>query len=181
MAKLEMKKIELLAPIEQSKDIIDCLQLLGTVELTNHEESGSLYKLSTDVTVSTFERFLNSCLNAQKVLSQYAPVKKGLLSSFEGRHELTFSEYLKKSDDADIILNKCFQINGFETQINEATADIVRCRSLMDALEPWLGLDIPMQYKGTESTAVFIGSFPCEYSLLDMHPCMLHTVYTPVN
>lgn len=164
MAKLEMKKIELLAPIEQSKDIIDCLQLLGTVELTNHEESGSLYKLSTDVTVSTFERFLNSCLNAQKVLSQYAPMKKGLLSSFEGRHELTFSEYLKKSDDADIILNKCFQINGFETQINEATADIVRCRSLMDALEPWLGLDIPMQYKGTESTAVFIGSFPCEYS-----------------
>lgn len=33
----------------------------------------------------------------------------------------------------------------------------------MDALEPWLKLDIPMKCKGTESTAVFVGSFPVQY------------------
>ena len=49
-----MKCIELLAPLEQSKEIIDCLQRMGTVELTDCEESESLCKLSTGVTVSTF-------------------------------------------------------------------------------------------------------------------------------
>ena len=44
MAKLKMKCIELLAPLEQSKEIIDCLQRMGTVELTDCEESESLCK-----------------------------------------------------------------------------------------------------------------------------------------
>ena len=50
MAKLKMKCIELLAPLEQSKEIIDCLQRMGTVELTDCEESEALCKLSTGVT-----------------------------------------------------------------------------------------------------------------------------------
>ena len=69
MAKLKMKCIELLAPLEQSKEIIDCLQRMGTVELTDCEESESLCKLSTGVTVSTFERYLAAAESAQKICS----------------------------------------------------------------------------------------------------------------
>lgn len=72
-----MKCIELLAPLEQSKEIIDCLQRMGTVELTDCEESESLCKLSTGVTVSTFERYLAAAESAQKTLDKYAPQKKG--------------------------------------------------------------------------------------------------------
>ena len=75
MAKLKMKCIELLAPLEQSKEIIDCLQRMGTVELTDCEESESLCKLSTGVTVSTFERYLAAAESAQKTLDKYAPEK----------------------------------------------------------------------------------------------------------
>ena len=64
MAKLKMKCIELLAPLEQSKEIIDCLQRMGTVELTDCEESEALCKLSTGVTVSTFERYLAAAESA---------------------------------------------------------------------------------------------------------------------
>lgn len=81
MAKLKMKCIELLAPLEQSKEIIDCLQRMGTVELTDCEESESLCKLSTGVTVSTFERYLAAAESAQKTLDKYAPQKKGLMQS----------------------------------------------------------------------------------------------------
>ena len=66
-----MKCIELLAPLEQSKEIIDCLQRMGTVELTDCEESESLCKLSTGVTVSTFERYLAAAESAQKTLDKY--------------------------------------------------------------------------------------------------------------
>ena len=167
MAKLKMKCIELLAPLEQSKEIIDCLQRMGTVELTDCEESEALCKLSTGVTVSTFERYLAAAESAQKTLNKYAPQKKGLIqslmSSFGGRKVLEVSEYLKKADEADEILRKCYKINSLEADIREYAADNVRCRTAMDALEPWLKLDIPMKCKGTESTAVFVGSFPVQY------------------
>ena len=39
MAKLKMKCIELLAPLEQSKEIIDCLQRMGTVRLRRERSS----------------------------------------------------------------------------------------------------------------------------------------------
>ena len=164
MAKLKMKCIELLAPLEQSKEIIDCLQRMGTVELTDCEESESLCKLSTGVTVSTFERYLAAAESAQKTLDKYAPQKKGLIqslmSSFGGRKELEVSEYLKKADEADEILRECYRINSLEADMREYAADNVRCRTAMDALEPWLSLDIPMKCKGTDSSAMFIGSFP---------------------
>ena len=169
MAKLKMKSIELIAPLEQSKEIVDLLQRMGTVELTDCEEVDALYKLSTGVTVSTFERFLIAAESAQKTLDKYAPQKKGLikglLSSFDGRKEVEFSDYLKKSDRADDILRECYKINSLEGDIREAEVDNVRCRTAMDALEPWLGLDIPMQSKGTETTAVFVGTFPIEYDV----------------
>lgn len=169
MAKLKMKSIELIAPLEQSKEIVDLLQRMGTVELTDCEEGDALYKLSTGVTVSTFERFLIAAESAQKTLDKYAPQKKGLikglLSSFDGRKEVEFSDYLKKSDRADDILRECYKINSLEGDIREAEVDNVRCRTAMDALEPWLGLDIPMQSKGTETTAVFVGTFPIEYDV----------------
>ena len=169
MAKLKMKSIELIAPLEQSKEIVDLLQRMGTVELTDCEEGDALYKLSTGVTVSTFERFLTAAESAQKTLDKYAPQKKGLikglLSSFDGRKEVEFSDYLKKSDRADDILRECYKINSLEGDIREAEVDNVRCRTAMDALEPWLGLDIPMQSKGTETTAVFVGTFPIEYDV----------------
>ena len=164
-----MKSIELIAPLEQSKEIVDLLQRMGTVELTDCEEGDALYKLSTGVTVSTFERFLIAAESAQKTLDKYAPQKKGLikglLSSFDGRKEVEFSDYLKKSDRADDILRECYKINSLEGDIREAEVDNVRCRTAMDALEPWLGLDIPMQSKGTETTAVFVGTFPIEYDV----------------
>lgn len=167
MAKLKMKCIELLAPLEQSKEIIDCLQRMGTVELTDCEESESLCKLSTGVTVSTFERYLAAAESAQKTLDKYAPQKKGLMqslmSSFGGRKELEVSEYLKKADEADEILRECYRINSLEADMREYAADNVRCRTAMDALEPWLSLDIPMKCKGTDSSAVLIGSFPVQY------------------
>ena len=43
---------------------------MGTVELTDCEESESLCKLSTGVTVSTFERYLAAAESAQKTLDR---------------------------------------------------------------------------------------------------------------
>ena len=83
---------------------------------------------------------------------------QSLMSSFGGRKELEVSEYLKKADEADEILRECYRINSLEADMREYATDNVRCRTAMDALEPWLKLDIPMKCKGTDSSAVFIGA-----------------------
>lgn len=164
MAKLEMKHIELLAPIEQAKGIIDLLQLRSVIELTDYEENESLYKLSTAQTVSQFEKYHTAACSALAVLNKYAPENKGLLASFNGREELPVSEYLKKADATDETLSLCFDINSCEKTIAESKAGIARYRTALDGLEPWLALDVPMRYEGTAQTAAVIGSLPLGYT-----------------
>ena len=47
-------------------------------------------------------------------------------------------------------------------KIADEEAEVLRLEAQIDALQPWMGLDIPMRQKGTGSTAVFIGTFPDE-------------------
>lgn len=164
MAKVEMSKIELLAPIEQSKEIFDFLQFSSVIDLSDSEDNGDIYKLSTSQTVSQFEKNLSISRSSLAVLDKYSPENKGLLSSFSGREEMPISEYLKKTEEMNKILNECYDINSFEKAISKSDADIARHRAMLDRLRPWLSLDIPMQFEKTVHTSAFIGNLPGEYS-----------------
>lgn len=168
-----MKHLELLAPIEQAKEIVDLLQVRSVIELTDYEENESLYKLATSQSVSQFEKYQAAAQSALNVLGKYAPEKKSLISSFEGRREYSVSDYLKRADNADVILSKCFDINSCEKTVNEAVTGIARCRTVLDALAPWLALDIPMKFEGTAQTAAIIGSVPFECSAASLEQALV--------
>ena len=53
-----MKKIELLAMLGESKDIIDYLQRKGTVQVEKCDAPESMYYTDTDSSVSQLERLL---------------------------------------------------------------------------------------------------------------------------
>lgn len=164
MAKLKIKRIEILALIDDSKNIIDYLQRKGVVELTDYEENDALHKLSTLQTISMFEKFLKAAQSAQETLNKYVPQKKSILSTINGRKELSASEYLQKVDNTDRIMRKCHDINLLSKRIIETASESARTQALIDTLKPWLGLDIPVNIKATAETAVFIGSLPSEYT-----------------
>ena len=165
MAKIKMKYLEIAAPVTQSKDIFDFLQLRSVMELSQvKEDSDLLLPLSMDRTVSNIEKYNDIANKALTVLDKYAPEKKRLISSLKPLPEMTLSEYIEKSDDADKILGVCFDICEYDKTINESKAAIARDEAAIDAVKPWLDLDVSMKYQGTETTAAYIGTLPADYT-----------------
>ena len=152
-----MMKIELLALLEDSKKIIDLLQRKGVVELKDEEQEDGLQKFATAGCVSQFDRYLQTALNAQAVLTKYAPAKKSLLDSFSARKELSVEEFDALTDRADNILSVCSDILAYQKSIDDKKADIVRIQAQLDALEPWRDLDIPLKNASTAGTKLYLG------------------------
>lgn len=173
MAKLKMNKIEIIAPLQQIKDIVDLLQRRGVVEIVKTDED-SLQHISTEKSVSRYEKYLAVVSAALAEVEKRNPEKKSLAETFVPKKtELSLSEYLKRSDLADETLNICYDINNASKEIAEATASAARYRAMMDSLKPWLNLDLPMKFTGTRTTAAFIGTLPKEYTAESLKDALL--------
>ena len=164
MAKLNMKRIEILALIEDSKDIIDLLQRRGVIEITDYAHDAPLNKLMTGQSLSVFEKSLSAAQSAGAVLDTYAPQKKSLLNSVAGRKQISLSEFLEKTEKADTILRKAYEINALSKKIADEKSAAVHTETIMDALKPWLNLDVPIGYKGTAETKALAGTLPAFYT-----------------
>ena len=160
MAILNMKRIELLAMLNDSKAIVDLIQQSGCVEVLDYQEEDNknFYKLSMSSTVSQFEKFQVIATQALEVLNKYVPKESGLLDSFAPRPDMTVTDFYKKAQEADAVLSKCYSINALYKEIQDANTEIIRCQTSIDQVMPWATLDIPSSYKGTQFTSVFVGS-----------------------
>ena len=164
MAKLPMKYIEIAAPLSESKEIFDYLQMQAVIELTGTEEVEGLSRLSAGRTPAQFEKYRAAAGDALRILDDYAPEKKSLLAGLAPLPEMTFAEYLKKSDEADGLLGVCYEICGAERTVTQARAAIARLKAARTGLEPWLELDVPMKFSGTKQTAALVGTLPGDYT-----------------
>lgn len=164
MAKLNMKYVEVLAPIEEGKRIIDFIQQKGVLEVNEYGLNDSLQALSTGNVVSVFENNRALVLSAVEVLEEYASNKKSLLSALEPRRELSYEEFLDRSDSIDPTL--CFarrvvQLSKSVTDLKVANAHL---NSQIDAIAPWMTLDAPAGRGKTENVGYFAGTLPASYT-----------------
>ena len=166
MAVLQMQKISIYALKKDRKAILEYLQRRGVVEITDPEtESGVFAQADTQQQRSLLEKNITAAGQAMEVLSGYAKGKKGLLSSFEGRRELTADQYEAAAARIPETRETAERILSLSREIAEGRAEIQRLQTQIDALSPWLSLDIPMQFKGTKRTRVFVGTLPEERTL----------------
>jgi len=159
MAKLSIKRIEIVALLKDRKKIVERLQRRGNIEFTDFQDE-ALVKMNTASYVAQFDKFINLAIEAKDILNEYSPTKKSILSSLNGRREIEksqFGEYAQKRDD---YLKYCYNLIDFKKVITENRAAIIRTQTLMDALKIWLNLDISMQNRGTKYTHCFIGIIP---------------------
>ncbi len=164
MAKLKMKKIEVLAPLEEIGELTEFLQRRGVIQLTQTEECDGLDSFPENQSTANYEKYENLANEALGILDKFCPEKSGLLDSFIKQPEdITVSEYKEKSTHCDEYLKICNDIVSANKKINEAEADYSRTLALMSSLEPWLSLDISMKLEGTKYTSAFIGVLPAEY------------------
>lgn len=166
MAVLQMQKISIYALKKDRKAILEYLQRRGVVEITDPETaSGVFAQADTQQQRSLLEKNITAAGQAMEVLSGYAKGKKGLLSSFEGRRELTADQYEAEAARIPETRETAERILSLSREIAEGRAEIQRLQTQIDALSPWLSLDIPMQFKGTKRTRVFVGTLPEERTL----------------
>lgn len=161
MAKLTMKKIELAAPLTDSKKIIELLQRRGVVELCSNNDE-ELERTSVTAVTGEFEKFRSNAVQALEVLELYAPEKHGIAEMLGGRTEVEKHAFGREAMQLEKIMNTAGEINRCSRIIAESQAEAAQLDVTCDTLKPWQSLDVPMNFHGTSATRAFIGTFPLQ-------------------
>jgi len=159
MAKLRMKKIELIALLTDSKKIIELLQRRGVVELCRNDDE-KLENTNVTAVVGEFEKFRSTIVQALDVLDLYSPEKGSIADMFGGRTEVGTDKFGKEAMRLEKIMASAGEILRQNKIINEAESRIPQLEIRIDTLKQWTALDVPMNFRGTATTRAFIGTVP---------------------
>ncbi len=163
MAVLEMKRINIYALKSSRKKLLELLQRRGVLELNTPEQAEDCFsKTNTDSARLTFEKNIQLLTGAVAILDGLSPPEKGLPAILAGRKSISVSDYDATAQEAAAVTKTASRITALSKNIADNKAEILRLNAQIDALQPWMNLDISMRTIGTNSSSVFIGSFPEE-------------------
>lgn len=161
MAIVKMKKLRLMVVREQKEELLRSLQLLGCVQIDDCTElmSSEEYApyLKEEGSASTqYRTELARISSALSLLDKYAPVKSGL---FERRPVVDGREFFDEKDLSERLAD-AEHLCELEATVRSITAEESRLRGLREQLEPWKGLDLPLETAQTKRTEVILGMLP---------------------
>ena len=154
MAIVKMKKLRAIALRSRKDELIEALMRLGCVQVVQSEalsdpESAALLT-SERVDLPRLKTEQSRLDMALRVLDQYAPEKKKLLSA---RPEVGEREFLDR-DALERDLALAGEIVGWDASYRRLTSEEARVRGDIEALTPWASLDMPLEAVGTRRVAV---------------------------
>ena len=161
-----MKKLRLLAVSAQQEALLRELMVLGCVQLSDPEpllqdpELAPLLRRGAGDAARRRTEYAE-LQHGVKLLEQYAPVKKKLLSA----KPLVAKEKLLDEAAVEGCLALAKELDVADDQIRRISAEESWQRSVVEAMLPWSGLDIPLDCAGTESCAVLLGTLPASLEL----------------
>ena len=161
-----MKKLRVIVLREQRDGLMRRLMREGCAEI--REPAGMLSDPETAALLRPERAGLAQLRTEQsrlaaaiKILGQYAPEKKKLLSA---RPEIGESEFLDGEALArDLALAD--QINDWDGRVRRITAEEVRLQTEIESLRPWLPLEEPLEGAGTKTCAVALFSAIAEIAM----------------
>ena len=159
-----MKSVNIIGLKKDRKTVLEHLQNSGLIQIKKNDKSAKGFS-KTDMSsqMQIFEKNVALTEQALKAMESFAPEKKGMLSSFEGRREIDPDEIGVIASGAGEIIEICNKINNLNKQLADNSAEQVRIKTALVQLEPWQNLDIPLNTGDTKTTAVFIGTLPKQY------------------
>ena len=166
MAILPMKHIEIIAMQEDAKKIVELLQRLGTVDVTeryDEDVTDELALFPAKASLSQLEKTSATVDHAISLVEEFSHEKKPFLSGFAGRQEISFEEFKKRAADIDETMKIVYDIEALDRKIASEKTVRTHTRHQLDAILPWEKLDIPMQYEGSSKTCCIVGQFPEAY------------------
>ena len=170
MSVLAMKRFSIAGLKKDRKAILEELQALGITEVdTSMVPEEGLEKMNTLEAWQSFGKVTAMAENAIGILDKYAPEKTGLLSGIAGKPLVEREKFVKGEEERRKIREQANEIIRRNREISENNASISKLENRILSLTPWLALDIPTGYPGTNKTAVIIGSFPRQAGLDDIY------------
>ncbi len=161
MAIVKMKRLRLIA-LAGDRDALlakllhaGCLEIREPEEYFDDEANASLLHRDTGAAAQA-KGELTELQHALDVLRQYAPQKSGM---FVPRAQVREKDFLS-GEARRAALAKAERVNARAKAIAALSTRETRVRSEQLALQPWTACDIPLEEKGTASTAVFLGTVP---------------------
>ncbi len=166
MAMLQMQRILICALKKDRKSIMELLQRRGVVEISDILPEDSVFqKNDISAAKNILEKSISSAREAIEILNSYSDEKKSLLAPLQGMKEVSLEDYQAFQDKHDIILRTADRVIALSKEIAETRAEIIKLKTQIEILTPWINLDIPISFSGTKATKVFIGTLPTEWTL----------------
>lgn len=167
--KVPMSRIYIYGSKKDRKAVLEYLQrqqILDIIEPDAENEEVGFSNINTSESQSEFLHNSQLGEKALDILNDSAPEKKGMLASLNGREALSAQEYYSYVDNIPKtleIVNKITELSAKKAQLQ---GDIIRCRTVIEELKPWVLLDSPIEGEKTQSaislTGVFGGALTAE-------------------
>lgn len=159
--KVPMSRITIYGEKKDRKAVLEYLQRCGIMEISEPDTSEFQERFTAMDTAgaqSEFIREKSAGERALEILGKYSPEPSGLTDSLKGRQVLSKKEYYDYVNDIPEMMNISRTIAELSDGIAERNGNIIRYCQLAEELKPWLGLDIPLDFGGTENTACLMGT-----------------------
>ena len=145
MAVLQMQRISICALKKDRKAILEKIQSMGIMEMNQvAEDEDGFEKMDTLSARQRFEKNASLSEAALDVLEAYAPEKKSMFASLEGKKLVDPEQFTEITARKEEILKKADRLVACNKEIAEHRAEIVKLENQIEALVPWLALDVPM-------------------------------------
>ena len=163
MSVVKMKRISICGMRSERKAVLEHLQHLGIVQVESipagEDLEGRFSYQETAQAVQQFRKTADRLDLADACLQQFAPVKTSLLSSLAGKKPVTREEFYFVVDHRNEILADVSKMLDLKKSWDDDVALIGDLKGQIEALVPWMELDIPLSWRGTGHVRAFIGSF----------------------
>lgn len=159
MAKLKFKKIEIIALITDSKNVVERLQRRGAVELVNIEDE-ELIKMNTNAETAQFERSISLAQSALEFLDKCSGYKPPFTAALSGREAVSTDAFAERKENADKLMSLCRTINDYSKKISALESENIKLQTKYDMIKAWTNLKMPMGFSETKCTSVFTGTYP---------------------
>ncbi|MDD3277700.1 MAG: V-type ATP synthase subunit I [Lachnospiraceae bacterium] len=160
MAVLQMQRISICAVKEDRKAILEQLQKLGVLEINLDMKDSEYERLDTAGAKNAFQKRMHLADQALEVLGNYAPEKSSLFSGLAGKPVLQNDIYTEAAPVRSRYSKIANELVSMDKEIAVQKAAIVKLENRIEELEPWMKLDVAMNFEGTHTSTFFVGTLP---------------------
>ena len=151
-----MKRLSVIAMAERKTELLSGLLRLGCLEISEPDPSQLGEKAKdlfapSESSLTEVKADINDVATTMGALKEYAGIKEGV---FVKREAMSAEEFINDERFLGAI-DTSGEINRTVAEIDRLKAEEGRIRAKIAALTPWEGLDLPLEFRGTENTRTY--------------------------